>query len=88
MIGGIVCNTVPCCDVEAIVCKYIDGYKGRRMVYPGNFNLVFGTTAFGSRFVVDDFMVVVVVGVFWFLILSYLWNMWVRGCSCGWGMAI
>ena len=74
MIAGIVCNTVPCCDVEAIVCKYIDGHKGRRMVYPGNFYLVLGTTAFGSRFVADDFMVIVVVGFFWFLILSYLWN--------------
>ena len=74
VIAGIFCYTVPCCDIEAIVCEDIDGYKSRFVVDPINFNLIFGTTTFGSRFVTEDFVVFVVVGFFWFLILSYLWN--------------
>ena len=74
MLAGIVCYTVPCCDVEAIVSEDIDGYKSRWMVDPVNLYLALGTTSTRSWFVIDDVVVVVVIRVVWFLLLSDLWN--------------
>ena len=46
------------------------------MIIPINLDLVFGTTASGSNFVPEDFVVVVVIGLIWFqiFILSNLRN--------------